>query len=237
MPTDYHNYLVRPDWDTTRKVASRIDTIIGPYRRLFSHNVPEFSQYWSMCGAHYRIDKQGVTPIAGEMMQAVKAGLITPNQYIGVDREKTIIDTNANLYPDTTWIHGDFKQSMADAAMGGMFRPSIINYDGVMGPKFGTAYLKNLMQFFDHNVASNMLLVCNFVLKSPYRKANEVPGYEVIGELLKLYMPPDHWSLYPEYYMYSGGSGNRSRTQMGSFIFVKRGTNLNCTPGRRLDDI
>jgi hypothetical protein len=231
------NYITHPDWDTTRKVRSRIDTIVIPYRHLFGHALAKDQQFWSMCGAHYHMSDSGPLQQKGELGQLLDEKLLTPNQYYGVDCNDGIIENNRKVYPSINWTFGDFKSVMAAHASAGLFNPAVINYDGVMGPKYGAPYVKSIMQLVDNNHRDNVLLVGNFVLRIPYRKAAQCSGFSVVHRLLQIYTPPDHWHLLPYYYTYKGGSTNRSRSIMGSFIFAKLGHSMKRTSGRRLDDL
>lgn len=237
-PNSDASYIVNPHWDTERKVQSRADTIIEPYRELFGHAIPADAQYWTMCGAHFT-HKNGIdVPVVGELGQVVQSGLVDEHQFYGVDRDGGIIARNRATHPlSVNWIHGDFKTEMAAFAAVNNYRPAVVNYDGVMGPKYGAPYVKSIMQLIDNNWNGDTLFVGNFVMQSPYRKGATTSGFSVVHQLLRLYTPPDHWHLLPYYYSYKGGANSRSHTLMGSFIFVKKGHNMGRTHGRRLDDL
>lgn len=231
------NYHKDPNWDTERKQQARLATIIAPYRRLFGQALPTDKQYWTMCGAHYRFVDESVVRGMGEMTQLVEAELLQPHQFVGVDRDGTIIENNRQVYPEIMWLHGDFYAVMAEAASKHHFNPAVVNYDGVMESKFGTRYMAQIMQFLDHNTEGDLLFVANFVLQTPYRKQQETHGREIIDSLVKHYIPRDHWHLVDTYYAYRGGANQRSHTTMGSVILAKIGHDMKRTVGRRLDDI
>ena len=81
-------------------------------------------------------------------------------------------------------------------------------------------YLKKILKFVDENVPGELLLLANFILRSPYRKDIEHSGNDMISRLKKIYTFPQHWAIYPSYYWYPG-TGKRAQVKMGMFIFVK----------------
>jgi len=227
-------YLRNPQWDHPKKVESRRQTVILPYRQHFQQRLPLDQQYWTMCGAHF--DRNGES-IQGELGQLLKEGLIEPEQFHGVDRESEIINHNIALHPDVRWHLGDFRQVMEQAAIDNAFNPGIINYDGVMQVRLGSRYLKSIMQLVDHNAPKPVLLVANFLMNNPYCLTGVRDAIEIIRELEKVYIFPDHWSLQPWCYVYFG-TGNKSRTWMCSLVFIKQEhdpDDLSFTKGRRLD--
>ena len=233
------NYVDNCQWDSDLKVNSRIISIISMYRQFFNERLPPGKQYWSMCGAHFTKSGKKITKLKGELGHITKEGLIEQDQFYGVDEVKSIIDHNREIHPDVKWYHGDFLETMEEiSSIDGEFNPHIINYDGVMLPKFGTQYLSSILNFIDYNVKGELLLISNFVLKSPYRSN---PKYkftiqETIEELSKAYWLPDHWDIYPQSYVYKGAS-IFAKTEMGMLIFVKQKhdiTNITYTRDRRI---
>jgi len=232
MPHSHTKYIDDAEWDCPKKIKSRIETIVVPYRHIYKRLcLPEGRQYWTICGAHF--DEQG--KLDGEYGQLIKDGLISPHQFYGVDKEKSIIDKNREYYPSVKWLNGDFLEMMEEALIAGDFRPAIINFDNIRQKKFGAKELMQIMKMIDDQWYGDLLLSVNFVLNSPYRKSVIDSGNDVIDCLLSCYKIPDHWNLYPEYYLYHG-SGSRSATWMGTFTFVKKEHEESIiTEGRRLD--
>ena len=236
MPHDRTNYIKSPRWDDPQKVNSRTEAIILPYRHYFHNSIPTPKQYWTMCGAHF--DETG--KLKGECGQLTQDGLIKPEQFHGVDREESIIKKNKKHYPEINWYCEDFRDAMAEAAIEGWFNPAIINYDGVMQSRSSAKYLKRILNFIDNNVHEELLLVANFLLNSPYKSnvgSHCETGSEVIDELLRIYIFPDHWTVHPTYYEYPG-TDKRSKSWMGMFAFVKEPhKQVVRTANRRLDVI
>jgi len=235
------NYVKKPKWDTASKIESRLYGVVNPYREITGRSsLPAGKQYWTMCGAHYEATDDGIQAASGEMGQIVDSGLITLNQWRGIDRELVVIENNRKLYPEARWLCGDFKEQLAQACIRGEFNPGIINYDGVMGPKFGLAYLRSIMLLLDANVTGELFLSANFVLRSPYRKDLSFDPMKVVSTFVdKHYMVPDHWTIVPKFWHYRGGASKGSPTRMGTFIFLKKPHSgmSRFTPGRNvLDD-
>lgn len=229
------SYVYASPWDCETKKFARFMTIIDIYKRIFNTQIPKDKQYWTMCGAHF--DKEGL-PLLGELGQILDKKLITPNQFYGVDREESIIEKNSKLFPDTNWIHGDFVETLESWLLGGKFNPAVINYDGVMQPKRGMRYFKQILKLLDYNYGDEVLLISNFILRNPYRTSDVLTFSidDTIKELSELYFFPDHWSVFPKAYVYDGYS-SKSNSQMGVIIFVKTKhdiNNIQITPNRRI---
>jgi len=225
------NYVLNCDWDCTAKVQSRIITIIHLYRDIFGVvSIPKGKQYWTMCGAHFNAHGD----LDGELGHLLKSGLIRPHQFHGVDREAIIIQRNSDMFPRVKWYHGDFLEVMESRTN---FNPAIINYDGVMQPRFGVRYLKSILKFIDHNIEDELLMIANFLLTNPYTY-NEKLTFSIedtIKELSSIYWIPDHWEIIPQAYTYKRGRGSNSL--MGIVMFIKNKhdmNNISITKNRRI---
>jgi hypothetical protein len=176
-----------------------------------------------MCGAHF--NESG--SIKGELGHLSEAGLISPKQFNGVDRELSIIINNRKLHPNINWFHGDFLEIMEEKCLEGNFNPAIINYDGVMQPRKGTIYLKDIMKFIDCNVEDKVLLITNFILVNPYTSSKKYKFTieDVLKKLSKIYWIPSHWGVFPQAYTYPGSSPNNA-TEMGMIMFNKKEHNI-----------
>jgi len=208
-------YIKNADWDSKEKIEARFYSIIDSYREAFGlDSIPEDKQYWSMCGSHFN----SCGPLKGELGQMLEYGLINKDQYFGVDKEEYIITNNKKIYPDVNWICGDFLDSMKIYNENGIFNPSIINYDGVMQPEFGSQYLKQILKFIDYNISNELLLIATFVLENPYNGAKN-QSYdisEVGNQICKRYRFYDHWFPSSYTYVYS-----HSKAKMGVVFLAK----------------
>lgn len=218
MPRKHASYIDNPQWSICpKKAESREETIVLTYREHFGHSIPDDRQYWTMCGAYF--DKNNL-PAQGELFQVKNAGLITEEQFVGVDDQPEIIAKNKFFYPDINWVCDDLLYAMREAKIGGKFTPAIINYDGVMMKKYGVDYFVKLLLFLDDNWHEDLLLIGNFVIKSPYPFAPVHTGQDIMDAIKTSYIKPVHWTPLPQYYQYNG-TGRRSRTVMATFIWLK----------------
>ncbi len=224
MP-EVQNYITNPHWNTSRKVTSREDSIIQPYKQLFSlSSIPPHTQYWTMCGAHYTGTQESndYQPIDGEFGQLLSEGLfLDPSQFHGVDHNPDIIRTNETFYPGVNWHCGDFLTTLKEYHTDNpaTCRPAIINFDNVREPPRGAGQLKALISFIDSNLSDPLMLTANFLMHNP-RAPRRV--YDALGVVNRLANSlANHWQIYPEYYEYIGGAAEQSRSIMGTFIFIK----------------
>lgn len=224
------NYIVNPQWDNDDKRSYRQECIIFPAKNIFGHSIPLAKQYWTLCGAHFN----GDVALKGEFGQLDELDLILPHQFHGVDRESSIIKGNKKFYPEANWICGDFKEVMQEYALRGDFNPAIIHFDCVNSIKFAVPYVTRLFWFIDNNVPDSMMFVINLMLNNPYRIRKELHGRAFIDGLLKEYNCPDHWTFVNSYYRYKG-TGSRSRSVLGTFIWVKEPHSKMVYSGKRLD--
>ena len=215
------NYIRAGPWDSIGKKNARQVTIIDTYRRFFDKHIPADKQFWSMCGAHF--NAKGL-PLLGELGFLLKNGLVDKNQYFGVDREDSIINKNEELFPDTNWIKGDFIDSMELYLHNKNFNPAIINYDGIMQPKLGSRDFKRILKFVDYNFGDELLLASTFILTNPYSGAEKVTFdiNDAINEIISIYWIPDHWTILPQAYVYSGIT-----SKVGVILFVKEEHDIN----------
>ncbi len=232
MPREYTKYLANAEWDNPEKRKSRAQSVINPYRKYFGHSLSPEKQYWTLCGAHF--NKTG--PLQGELGHMIQAGLVTPDQFHGVDREPDIITRNQQLHPESNWHCGDFREVMYAASDEGTFNPAIINYDGVAGIPNAVYDVIRIFWLIDSNVREKLLFSINVLLRLPYKIDRIKQGIEFMEPLQKQHNIPDHWALRSTYYSYPGAVA-RSQTVMGVFTFIKESHDSNDMKftGKRLD--
>lgn len=221
------NYVLNAQWDCIEKVHSRIITIIDLYKKLYNRDsIPDDEQFWSMCGAHFN----PISNLEGEFGHLIKSNLIKPNQYFGIDKELSVIEGNKKVYPNTTWINDDFYRALNRALIYNTFNPAIINYDGVMQPKYGMQYLKSILMMLDYNVSKELLLVSNFILTNPRNfysiNKNKYTIADALDCLKKIYLLPDHWDIFPQAYTYTSPS-RKAKAEMGIIVFIKKEHDIN----------
>lgn len=211
------SYIDKARWDAPEKFSARFEALIEMYRESFGvSSIPKDGQFWTLCGSQFR---KGLE-IFGELAHLLYEYLIRLDQYFGVDRELEIINQNKQFWPTANWIHGDFLKVMENAVMDGKFKPSIINYDGVMQPINSSQYLKKILDLIDYNVPGELMLVANYVLTNPYicnTGRLKFSVHDILEELRKVYNMPEHWSVHPESFEYK-----HTRANMGIIVFIKQ---------------
>jgi hypothetical protein len=183
-------------WSCPKKIAARTAT-------LFTHPCP--NQYWSMAGL---CDGPGC-----ELTQILDAGLIQPEQFHGVEINREIFEQNVRTFPEVAWHHGDFYTVMHDIED---FNPSLVNADLIQTVDTAAGYIARLFHLLD---PFDVTLVANFIMEHRgYRAAPE----HVLVRLSECqqfrYAMRGGWRFDGRCYRYPG-TGHRSHTIMGTFIF------------------
>jgi hypothetical protein len=210
-------------WGGHKKVQARLDTIIAPYRqRTHRQRLPADAQYWTVCGQC--TDLNGKPNPESELSQLLSARLLRPNQFHGVDNSAEIIAANQRAYPDVHWHLGDFYRVLYAESGKPDFRPAIINADLINMPDRAASYTVSLMSILAYCSGPVMLLV-NVVLEYQRLAARKSDIERFIVRIsddpsLSAVRCCSAWTDPTEYYFYEG-TGDDSRTKMGSLIFWK----------------
>jgi hypothetical protein len=105
---------------STSKEGARA-RIIEVYRYLSGNNgIPGARQYWTLCNLQPKTHS--------EMSQLVDMGLITPDQFYGVDRSSTFIKKNRKVWPQAHWYAMDMRRAMGRTPD---LNPAVVYYDSV----------------------------------------------------------------------------------------------------------
>jgi hypothetical protein len=210
--------LNQKDWSCTKKQNARLETIISQYQNYFGYKLPEDKQYWTLCG---QCATPNGEPLQGcELCQLIESGLISANQFHGVEINEEIHDLNVKAFPEINWHNDDFYRAIVKAKCNNNFNPAIVNLDTIKTPDGGAAYISKMISLLN-DTCDEVLLVVNVILKMRfYAKKN---GDYFINLLNKhhqfRYAMKDNWNLIDNYYEYNGAG--KGSTSMGSFIFVK----------------
>lgn len=101
MPTKSRTTKQPDYWKKPAKIKARAVNC-QHYRSISKESsIPKEKEYWTLC--HKQPDEDGC-----EIVQLCKMGLITKNQFHGVDRSKELIDENKGFHPDANWYHGEW---------------------------------------------------------------------------------------------------------------------------------
>lgn len=210
------------NYSTSKKLQARQDTILKMYENFTGlQKLPPNKQYWTMCAQCIEGENNPKVIKGSELEQIVSSGLISYDQFHGVDSDEGVWESNLWWY-GSEWYHGDFYEILSWAADQPWFNPGIINVDTLHEPKAGIKlFSKILYRLRDYK---DFMLVGNFILTNRSRKYERE---EMVHELNKNpkfnYVYTNHniqWDgrLY-EYY----GSAEHNRTKMGSIILFKKG--------------
>ena len=137
------------------KKQARIETVIAPAFEMFPDGIPKDKQYWTLCAE--QIDDEG-----SEMTQLVSSGLISQEQYYGIDSSKTLIEGNQKRFPRATWIHGDFYWCMSSFAK---FNPAVIYLDTTGGIQTEKQNIVNVLNLLITRDLHDVLVIVNVIMK------------------------------------------------------------------------
>jgi len=139
------------NFNNPKKLQSRIDTIVTPYKKNIGGCLPPDRQYWTMCAN---------CTIAGcELDQMTSLFFITPKQFMGVDIDLDTIEVNRNMKTEASFIHGDFFDVMASCRN---FNPGVVNMDCLRTGETEKRNIKRVFMLLQKY--SNILLNVNVLL-------------------------------------------------------------------------
>lgn len=174
--------LNQKNWSDKNKVQSRIANIVNPYRKYFHQSLPKDRQFWTLSGQC----TTNLEPLSGcELLQMIEEGLITPDQYRGVEFEKEICENNQAVYPCVPFTHGDFYEAMKKAYMKREFNPGIINFDSTYMPMRGIQYLSDILCLVNDINIEEVLIIGNFAQINPHGGRNIYSPEDMISLLKK----------------------------------------------------
>jgi len=147
------------------KPHARSITIIDQYRKVFGQDLPLNQLYVAMCGDNCTLD--GLRSDNVEISQLINSGLITEQQFVGIDNNHQIITRNKQAYPNALWIPGDYVRTiLSDLNLlqnGGMF-----NTDTTSEPPRAVQMTADIMFSLNKLNRTNVLIIVNMVVKNPY---------------------------------------------------------------------
>lgn len=150
------------------KTNAREVSIIKPYRYLTGRNCIEKScQYWTLAGRYSSFDNQS------EIVQMVKSGIITPDQYHGSEIDANAYNISKNVfrkeYPQSHLYEGDIVSNMTQAYSIGRFRPEIIYIDTKSEPERASELAVRVLDICNQTSGRTIMFV-NAVAINPRRR-------------------------------------------------------------------
>lgn len=199
-----------------KKRIAREETIIKPYHQLYNRRVlPRNKQYWTLSALCS--DAKGNYLQGCELHHMIKSGLISPEQFHGVDNDPKIVNKNKHLQL-SNWYCGDFFNVLSQAKD---FNPAIINYDSTSCPELASVTLADILALCTNQNISDVMVVGNICVKIRYRSytIQDVADHLCTTDLFRHVVNMGNWSCLPKQYVYSGSGKNV--TKMCSVVFYK----------------
>ncbi len=229
MSNLHSDYKRLPFYKCERKFADRKLGIIDTYREIFNRqSVPKDQQYWCVCAQQCDENNPKREP-GSECMQMIDSGLITPEQWRGVDWEEDLIELNKSVYPEISWTYGELRGVMAEAWRNESFNPAIINCDLLTMKKKSCTIVAAIISMLLERDITNCMLVMNSVLSTwHHREAEGNAGGELQDHIHFLSKDLDfaialiekNWTVFPKAYSYPGTKGSAST--MGSIVIYRK---------------
>lgn len=210
-------------WSGNKKIIARKETIINQYRKIYNRqSIPQDKQYWTMCGN--LSDNNNNLNQDSEYSQIIREGLITPNQFRGVEIDEIIYNRNKEVLPHIEIYKDDFFKTLNRQANKNQFNPAIVNADLINMPEIGATYISKIVALLSM-MPGEIMLVANLVLDSPYisptKKKQDIDRFLInLKNQHKFNAFKHNWNFNNECYKYAGNR-EHSRTSMGSYIFWK----------------
>jgi len=213
---DYFNL----GWDTPIKQAYRERCIINPYRELFNReSLPDDLWYWSICGNMQPSDGQDSGGRDGvEIGQLVKSGLIRPSQFMGVDRDKEIINRNRMLWPEAHWITGNFSDVLHRDTKR---KPAIIHADttNLLGNVVGM--VGDIIAYVEELDIEVMVVVNSLSQRWIDTLQDRQPNHDAFIDAIHKFIMSLHWEVDSIVDLSPGGK-ERAKCEMITYTFYHR---------------
>ena len=201
--------------------------LVVAHRKLFGiGRIPEDQGYWGLCSRQRKVP-------ASEIEQLVLSGLITYEQYFGVDRDwddlgsgnRRItynIEQNKIDHPSANWYKGDLLDTICgnwnpNAETYNKFRPAILFYDSQHTAHNQKVYFAKLMNCVLACPIANVMVAANVMLETGRDSKQDDPA----AFFERLDLDGQKWYLHPERYEYRC-EPKRKSVLMTTFIFVKK---------------
>lgn len=193
-------------WELPAKLAAREENA-AVYRRLTgNHSIPKDKGYWTLCNEQPL--KKGA-----EIVQLCDIGLISKNQFFGVDWDEKIIAENKLAHPIANWFCGDWIKVIRDCDD---FNPAFVYLDSTKFADHVAA--ANLVASTMHFCGGDTVLLANMMLNDP-RSRKRFDYRPFVHHLSNIVGPIElgKWSPNVECYCYNGSG----KTEMITYILHK----------------
>lgn len=202
------------NWCTQAKQDYRQICVIDRYRAYFDRiNIPDDLYYWSICGMSMLSEEDRWR---SEVGQLIKNGLIKERQFVGVDRDKDIIEANRKKWPQSTWSDGEFSEILHRNLH---MTPAIIHADTTMLTINAPIVVSDIIYAVEF-VKNPVMVVINSVAKRWRDK--DYPDYKTFIDQIDEYPFSDKWERDINIYNSVGGE-KHATSEMATNILFYRG--------------
>lgn len=207
------NYANKGKFDVRQKA------VIETYRSYSgNYRLPIGRVFYSLCNRQYRNN-----PLS-ELNQLVNANLIKLDQYIGIDRDESIISENNEQFPESRWRCGDWIEVFKLESCKSYLTPGIIYYDSTHEMD-NNDFIEDIAVMMDVAVPETLLVV-SASLEKKYSAKPKLEHNIAYDKLKKMVVPHvfNQWKNIKvashQCFSYVETDG-RFRTEMGTFCFWK----------------
>ena len=184
--SNHFSTLLAKNWGHPDKVVARLE-MINMYKEITGHQkLPNDREYWTMCGRNATPEGELIENC--EFDQLTKSGLITKDQWNGVELNKKIANDNQKL--EGKWYQGTLINTFLRFSK----NPGLVNIDHHCGSEKSCHLIKHIFNKIPNDcfVTINMVQRCGFynssidsiikdILKEtyplvPYKKATRYNG-------------------------------------------------------------
>lgn len=198
------------------------------YRRITGNiQIPEGAQYWCLAGKV--VDKTGKLQPLSEPIQAIQIGLISPEQYYGVelDPRRAAANRQQTELP-LNLIEGDIITVMRSQIREGTFRPAFLNLDTAHEPQEAVRLLSRVyreLRAYDGPapVIFLNLLITRWYQAKQYSDAivvEQIRRSPLLVEQARQGMLTTGWRIARETHEYFGAS-SAARSRMKIYAFFR----------------
>jgi hypothetical protein len=212
-----HFHFTTARWNTPEKIEYRQKCIIEPfYLKYGTKSLDKSLFYWSICGSN---SFDGTEVKGSEIDHMVSSGLISPEQFVGVDRDDSIIKRNTSAYPLATWICDDFETAIHTKTH---LRPGIIHADTTQMSRSIQDIVQDLMTLAEYQLHPVMLIVNTIVRRWVDRKEESIS--QAINRIA-LNTVEDGWEISKLVYGSKGGVRG-GKAEMAALVMFFGGKGL-----------
>jgi len=166
-------------------------------------SIPADKQYWTLCAMQ-------TNRVTSEINQLTKLGLITKEQFNGVDRSEEIIKANRKTHPEASWYYGEWDTILRRNSK--KFNPAIVHLD-FTSMAMTRAVINTVLQTMSLCELNTFVFV-NVMLNNPRDPRVKFKKEDFIEKLYQTTYKEfiDNWEFYNQAIMYCATGWTRMAT-------------------------